>query len=316
MVFARGWRKSAAYALIAGVFFTPALLVGHGIAIIPALVGVFVPFPAGNWDMRLMFEALRMIAIAIVLIFGVHASAAGVFGSKWPQGQLASGSVRTEVRWLLIMIAVLVCAVSAALAFRVHWRIHKASIGPFSIAVATGSPALTDVATHFQCSNESGPVYTGRKKLQSDGTATFPAQYVGLARGPLRCQLFVKHPELVRSYQVDYTIEPKPRQPVTLQARVPRWSKEVMLKDSVGSSPESKFYWDTNELIVGWLPYMCRSDLERAKRLYIPLLVQRRRDVLAGQPSRVSSDEDYARLLARSWDSICETSASLPPGPP
>lgn len=316
IVFASGWRKSVGYALISGVFFTPTLLIGHGFVIIPAITAVFIPFPAGIWDTGLMFEALRTIAIAAVLVFAIHVSVAGFVSSNVAESQPTALSVRTEVRWLLLLVGVLVCAVTAEWAFRLHWQINKASTGPFSITVDTGSPALSDVAVLFQCSNRFGPVFMGRKKLLSSGIATFPAQYTGPARGPMQCQLFVMHPELPRSHLVEFTVDAKPREHVILQASVPRWSKAVMLKDPAGATPESDFYRDTNELTIEWVPYICRSDLERAKRLYIPLLVKRRKDVVAGQPSSVPSDEDYATLLAKSWDSRCGSPASLPPGLP
>lgn len=125
----------------------------------------------------------------------------------------------------------------------------------------------------------------GRMKLPSDGTATFPAQYIGAVRGPFQCKLGLMHPELSGKYRVEFTVDAKPRQHVNLQASAPRWSQERMLKDPIeGSTLELDFYYDTSELPIGWLPFMCPSDLERAKRLYIPRLLQRRRDVLVGRP--------------------------------
>jgi heme/copper-type cytochrome/quinol oxidase subunit 2 len=316
IVFAPGWRRSVAYALIAGLFFTPTLLFGHGVAIVPALVGVFVPFPAGNWDTALMFASLRAIALAVILVFAVHVSVVRVVSGNGPQDHETSGSARTEIRWLSVMIGVLACAVAATWTFRAHWRVYKASIGPFSITVDTGSPALSDVGAVFQCSNDGIPVVMSRQKLRSDGVVTVPAQYVGPVRGPLQCKLRLMHPELPRWYTAEFTVNAKPRQHVILQATAPRWSQEVMLQNPVGSTRERDFYYDTNELAVGWLPFMCRSDLERAKRLYIPMLVERRRDVLAGHPPQVAPDEDYARVLAESWKSNCESLASRRRGLP
>ena len=314
--FQPGVRRSVAYALVSGFFFTPALLVGHGIGVAPALATlIYSVVDPTNSHTGGPLWALVPMGIVAMIVFLATSPFKPARPESLAQPTGAQGSrVRREIRRLAALAGALALLIAAPLAYRYYWRTALASYGPFVISVDTDGLNLKDIALQFQCQGlPTDAGYNGMPQAVGSGIAatgiatSLPARYLAGAKPPLLCTLFVAHPELKASFDTQYRLDSvQPRTPIILHVHVPRWTTKTMVKDPLTSTPERDFFEDTGQLQALWLPAFCVTDLERIKSQYIPLFVRRRNELLHGAPPQFGADNDMATMMARGWDLTCQ----------
>ena len=315
LLFAPGMRRRALIALIAAVFMSPGIVVGHGIGITLALVVLL----SGK-----VISGLVPMIVVWIIAFGVGTVVAFALRSRAATRPAPSLQACRRERFILAgSYAAVAVLIAASVSYRAYAREFKETYGPFVVTVDTGPRTLKDIVVTLNCMS---PQYSGMALLESGKPHEFPRKHLpGLGMG-FDCTVFVAHPDLALNIVNQYPLtDLAPRTPMTLPTiAAPLWTdaryQRIVRGEEIppGSNDvpplrraEIAVYNDWGQLSTMWVPAFCGTEFERIQREYLPSLAARRSRVFEFAGTLPPQDDPAAIVLA-GWKSTCDFYAAHP----